>query len=1256
MSFTRALVKIASFSIVIGCFAVPIPASAATDHVRAGFDLFAANKLSASAAEFRVAIAAHPGDAGALRGLGWIDYYNDDAVAALDHWRRSIQAYPGQWQAAGLWSRMLDLENATGRHDLMLAAAKAIIADTHSAPGLKIAATYTVASDLERRGNAKGAAALKAPGVIRDWKVIGPFDNVSKSGYDNAFTPERSLDTAAQVRGKDGHILRWYSLKSIDAGGYCDPGDAVGDTDDNVYYLATAIRSAGNATVQFALTTTGASKMYVGGKPVFADPIYRNRNKADTDPFIVSAELKAGWNTILLKICDADNTSGGFRMRLLTPSGMPAALECNANHVVPGAITADGAPLPAHDVRAGLMGAGGDSFERALLLEYTESSAGDSDAAADEVRSALARFPNSAILHFELSNALLEDSQIDEAVAERKEALRIAPSFLLARIKSLTGNDDSLVAADQLVRAKSLVASNPRSYQARWALSDTYGDAKLKSDAIGAARAAVKLAGGSANIVRLYSLYHDSDRPADADALLKTGLKADPADTALLGQYAGALNSDDKSAEAISVYQQIIAISGPTLSDELSIADCYTALGNVPAAINMLRTAEAQHPQASWAYTSLGDLLKEQGQTKAAIAQYQQAVALDPTAVQLREKLQILEGRKPVVDICIPLKTPDLVALAKSKPSTASAADIIIDEAREVVYPDSATLTRFHSVVRVNNKQGVDTYSVMPLTDPTSTSRGTVEIAKLYKTDGKIEDEMDNSSSRSASFPSLAPGDIIDVTYRVEDCQRGKLAGNFWTTWYFGDRSPSRVSRFGLITPAGMKYRTEQHNGAPAVTERRVGDWRIAEWKALDVPGRRVEKGAVPSPDCMTWIDVSTIDSWSDIVSWYEDLSHPRCMPDAAVRAKAKELTKTAVTEEDKIRAVVTYVSSLQYQSSPFRNSAYVPTEGKQVIRERYGDCKDKAALMVSLLDALQIHADMALLSPRTSGTTRYLPSPRFDHAIARISTKAGPLWVDGTADDLAYGCLPTGDQGVPALIISPDTKDLQEIPALPLEQNRTEQAITGTLTEDGKLSGKFTLTAYGELAWVLRSVFARVPADQQKQLYQVLATTWFGSNAHGDGGSLDQLDNPEKPFGITLNFHIDDSAKSAGDYLLVSMPWEDLVTSGSLDWLSDPDRQTDVELGESRGFHHTTLSIALPAGYAPLDIAPAASKETAWGNYKVECKVEDGVMKAECTDTQTQLRVPRASLAGYAEFLHGLNKATNRVLLLKKVESAAQK
>ena len=58
---------------------------------------------------------------------------------------------------------------------------------------------------------------------------------------------------------------------------------------------------------------------------------------------------------------------------------------------------------------------------------------------------------------------------------------------------------------------------------------------------------------------------------------------------------------------------------------------------------------------------------------------------------------------------------------------------------------------------------------------------------------------------------------------------------------------------------------------------------------------------------------------------------------------------------------------------------------------------------------------------------TPYLPSPRFNHAIARVQTANGPVWVDATADQMEFGGFPGEDQGVPALVIDDATTYITE-------------------------------------------------------------------------------------------------------------------------------------------------------------------------------------------------------------------------------------
>ena len=469
-----------------------------------------------------------------------------------------------------------------------------------------------------------------------------------------------------------------------------------------------------------------------------------------------------------------------------------------------------------------------------------------------------------------------------------------------------------------------------------------------------------------------------------------------------------------------------------------------------------------------------------------------------------------------MLDLVQPLSTPNLDKLRGPGADGAPSAVFLVDETREVVYPDYVTQAWAHQVVKINDQAAAKTYQQYGLSEAdTASSTATVERAVLLKADGKTEDHTSDAGSTSVDFPSLSPGDIIDVTYRVVDHSSGQLAHDFWTEWYFGmPGTQSKAARLSIITPVDMDYKFVAHGGAPDPTDRVAGKWRVRQWSVMNGPEYKQELLSEPDKDWAPWVDVSTVKSWGDIVRWYEDLSSPRCKPDVAVSAKAVELTKDDKTDTDKLRSLVRYVShDVQYQTTPFRNSAYVPTEGKQVIRERYGDCKDKAALLTAMLSTLGIKSHMVLLTPRDYGTTPYLPSPRFAHAIAFVDTPDGKKFIDGTADGLPYGSLPWGDQGVQALVIDPGTTDLQTTPflsesAASLDVNYSGEVIASSTTP---APAKVEVDCNGNIGWGLRNAFNNLTKDQQQQAVRMFCTE-FSKLIYSDG-SIQGLDDPEKPF-----------------------------------------------------------------------------------------------------------------------------------------------
>jgi len=1229
---------------------------------KAAWQLLWSNKFGAAQSAFRADLAKNRNDPSALRGLGWTSYYQDNKRAALNYWSRSVELAPSDWQSAGLWPIILDSAGSLRKFEGVNAAAKVLLSSPDVSASLKMSAGLVLANQIDMtQGIAKGNEYRKSLGLIADWRVVGPFDNVSKSGWNKPFAPENAIAFRTDLKGKDDSILKWRRFPQVGRDGMVTLNDFLGDGEPDVFYAATSVSAPEAMDVHAFLDVTGASKLFVNGAEAFSDSVYRNPVGYLPGAFDAVIHLNKGWNTLLVKVADDRSIGGRFRLRLTDAAGTSIksvtvdSARCDgfaqskAGNEAPtdnGAQSCIGAILAKHT----------DDVEGALLLGHYLQMVSDYQASENVLNGALKNNPRSASLFWELSQTLDDDGQIDDARSARDSARQLSHDMVEAELSKQTDDKESLTKAERVQQLKALSHRFPASDDVLFELAEALQAAGMNDNAFVVAKQAALLNGGSSGLLLLDgsdSSMEFENQQTQITAMVKRSALADSMDDSMWNSYAADLDGVKDTTDAIAAYKHLILLSpgGPRYTRLL--AQEYRAAGTVKSALPVYALYAQQCPQDADAQSDYGQALEDTGHTSAAIAQYRLAVQLDPAQVDQRDKLQLLTGQKPVADLVPALPTPDLDKLRGKPTGPAPSIVMLVDEGREVVYSDFATQTRYHQVIKVNDQAAVNEFQTFELERNSGESQDTLESARLIKADGKIEDHTnddnsgsDDSDGQSVQFPSLAPGDIIDVSYRVEDHSRGVLSHQFWTHWFFEEsETQSVVSRFVLITPASMVYTFVGHNSAPDPVERKIGDWQIREWDVKNGPVVASEEHSPPESDWEPWIDVSTVASWKQIVDWYLDLSTPRCEPSPVVRNKAAELTKNCTTDEQKVSALVEFVShDIQYQSSPFRLSAYVPTEGKEVIRERYGDCKDKAALLVALLDSIGIKAHMALLSPHEFGSTPYLPSPRFAHAIAVVDEPSGPVWVDGTADGLGYGRLPLADQGAKALEITPSAQDLTVVPQV-AGGDDMHVKYDIKLTGDGKATIQTVFTPLGNMAWIVRNSLLKMPSDKKDEFLRFFAQKMTG--AQYDSGSVSDYTDPETPIVITVLAHDDQFATPAGDFLLFGLPWTNSYGESN-PLLGTPNRTVPIDLMVDRGLNTTDVTLELPNGYSLQGGVPK-SAENAWGRYAFTYTSAGNVVSCHAEEENKSSIVPTSDVPTYLSFLKDEDTAADAKLVIKK-------
>jgi hypothetical protein len=136
-------------------------------------------------------------------------------------------------------------------------------------------------------------------GWVQNWKVIGPFDNTKREGFDQGFPPETEINLNATYDGKGGKV-KWVDLNGTDDYGKIDVNLPLGKLKETIAYCYTELHSPKAQSVEIRLGCKNAWKVWLNGKLLFGRDEYHRG--AEIDQYRLPAELNAGKNALLVKV------------------------------------------------------------------------------------------------------------------------------------------------------------------------------------------------------------------------------------------------------------------------------------------------------------------------------------------------------------------------------------------------------------------------------------------------------------------------------------------------------------------------------------------------------------------------------------------------------------------------------------------------------------------------------------------------------------------------------------------------------------------------------------------------------------------------------------------------------------------------------------------------------------------------------------------------------------------------------------------
>ena len=453
-----------------------------------------------------------------------------------------------------------------------------------------------------------------------------------------------------------------------------------------------------------------------------------------------------------------------------------------------------------------------------------------------------------------------------------------------------------------------------------------------------------------------------------------------------------------------------------------------------------------------------------------------------------------------------------IAAAAAATPARFPDADrVMVDDRIHVTYqPDGSEITWDDEWVKVLTEKGRRATATLTLDFTERYGDAQIFSVEIVGTNGQIRAvdfaqtlkvATDNSSlgsnivdpldkQMSCTVSGLAVGEVRHVRY-AKRTRKARMAGTWADMQLFEYTAPILSTVYTVDQPDAnpVRHAVVRHPFEKTVVrapDRPLAPGRtLLRWDVRDVPQAFPEPSMPPLSTCVQAIRLSTAQDWPTISRWYWNI----CAPHLAATTpemtnEVRRLVSGCATDEAKLRAVFKFVSQeIRYMGLTLEDGApgYEPHDVDITFKNRYGVCRDKAALLAVLLRIAGIRAYPVLIHVGAKMDAE-VPWPFFNHAIVAVEDgQRGYRLMDPT-DESTHDLLPSYLSDRSYLVAHPDGEPLRTSPVQSVRDNLMKIVSEGTLSPDGTLllTTDFAFTGINDTA-IRHSMLRRTPDERRR-------------------------------------------------------------------------------------------------------------------------------------------------------------------------------
>lgn len=567
---------------------------------------------------------------------------------------------------------------------------------------------------------------------------------------------------------------------------------------------------------------------------------------------------------------------------------------------------------------------------------------------------------------------------------------------------------------------------------------------------------------------------------------------------------------------------------------------------------------------------------------------------------------------------------PDIDKIINSSPTQENypqAGALVLSCDEKIVTEATNSQTYYlHFVVKILNQRGKESFSETKIGYDSTYEKIELDYARTIKPDGKVVEVgsrhirdvskylnfplYSNARVFIISFPEITEGSVIEYKLKIHS---NKLINekDFALSYPLQTTEPVIKSTFRLELPRdramNIRVLNEKYNNFNAALSPKIEKGRgvtVYSWEFKDIPQIIPEPNMPPEVEINPTLLVSTFNSWDEIHKWWWGLAKDKIKSDEAIKNKVNELMRPQKTAEDKVRAIYNFCAqNIRYVAVEYGQAGYEPHKAEDIFKNKYGDCKDQAILLVTMLkEAGFISWPVLIPTKEYYNLNKEYPSMLFNHCIAAVELEGKIIFLDPTAETCSFGDLPTGDQNRQVLLCKDKEYQVLLTPMYFAEHNKLENYLSIDVNSDESIIAKKRILTFGaydqaQRRWLLYTTPELIEEALKEKIQEV------SIGARLDKYDINNLNDLNKPIELSYSF-------SGPEYFTVSGILRSIPPLSSLDTsiVAKDKRKYPIDF-YNLDSRIKILEIAIPPNFVIKYIPEDLKEENAWFNLNIEYK-----------------------------------------------------